>query len=172
MKYFPVITSLLEVIDFFKDSISYEEADVTLETEERTYSKHTALQSALNPLVGIFMTTSGCPVLAKLKPMVRFHLPFASLEETNYRMISMYLFAQYFIHREGGNPDWELKDLVKIYEDVRVVNKNFCNKLADLKVKDASINALVTLDCFAFSVSYSIDKDKLNNIRKLFKGYI
>jgi hypothetical protein len=171
-KYCPVITSLLDVIVFFKDSISYEEVDVVIETEEREYVKHTAIQSGLNPLMGIFMVATGCPVLGKLKPMVRFHLPFASLEETNFRMISMYLFAQYFIYKEGMEPDWDLKGLIKIYEDIRIVNKNFCERLSALKVKDAAINALVTLDCFAFSVSYSIDKDKLLGIKDLFSEYL
>ena len=37
------------------------------------------------------MALSGCPVLEQLKPMARFHLPFASVEETIYRAASMYL---------------------------------------------------------------------------------
>lgn len=60
-------------------------------TEERTYSKDTLLQQGLASLLGIVMTTSGCPVLEPLKPMVRFHLPFATLTETVYRMVSMCL---------------------------------------------------------------------------------
>lgn len=171
-KYCPIITNLLDVISFFKSSMSYEEVDLFIETRERNYMKHTSLQAALNPLVGLIMPTSGCPVMEKLKPMVRFHLPFASLDETNYRMISMYLFAQYFIYKEGGEPDWELKNLVRIYEDIRIVNKNFCEKLAELQLKDAAVNALITLDCFAFSIAYTIDKDNLESIKQLFKGYI
>lgn len=172
LKYCPVITNLLDVISYFKDSLSYEEVNVVLDTNERSYMKKTSLQSGLNPLVGIYMVSSGCPVLEKLKPMVRFHLPFASLEETNYRMISMYLCAQFFIYKNNGTPDWDLNDLVKIYEDIRIVNKNFCNRLSALKFKDAAINALITLDCFAFSVSYSIDVGNLQKISKLFKGYL
>lgn len=171
-KYCPVITNLIDVIGYFKDSISYEEIELIIETEERKYIKHTSLQNGLNPLVGIYMVSSGCPVMEKLKPMVRFHLPFASLDETNFRMISMYLFAQYFIYKDGGEPDWDLKDLVKIYDDVRIVNKNFCDKLSELKLKDAAINALVTLDCFAFSISYSIDTDNLKGMKNIFKGYL
>ncbi|MFH1414660.1 MAG: hypothetical protein ABIH89_01070 [Elusimicrobiota bacterium] len=172
-KYCPVITNLLDVIGYFKDSISYEEAEIKIQTADRTYIKNTSLQNGLNSLIGIYMPTSGCPLLGKLKPMVRFHLPFATLDETNFRMVSMYLFAQYFIFKKSDKaPDWELRDLVKIYNDIRQVNKNFCDKLSDLKVKDAAINALVTLDCFAFSVSYSIDTFKLNKIEQLFNEYL
>jgi hypothetical protein len=172
VKYCPVITNLIDVIGYFKDSISYEEADIMVETSQRSYMKRTSLQNGLNSLVGIYMVTSGCPVFEKLKPMVRFHLPFATLDETNFRMMSMYLFAQYFIYNGGGEPDWQLNSLVNIYDDIRIINKNFCHKLSELKIEDAAINALVTLDCFAFSVSYTIDNDKLEKMKRLFKGYL
>src|SRR3989339_267458 len=107
VKYCPVITKLFDVIEFFKDSISHEEIDLYVESEDRTYLKKTSLQNGLNALFGIIMPTSGCPNFDKLKPMVRFHLPFTSLEETSFRMMSMYLLAQYFVYKNGGAPDWE-----------------------------------------------------------------
>jgi len=53
------------------------------------------------------------PIFEKLKPMVRFHLPFASIEETKYRAISMYLLAQYFLYQQGSQPDWDLKNWLR-----------------------------------------------------------
>ena len=61
--------------------------------------------------------------------MVRFHLPFATREETMYRVVAMYLMAQYFRQRNGLEPDWEMADLVHMYEDVTVVNKSFVDRL-------------------------------------------
>ncbi|MFC2061759.1 DUF6901 family protein [Elusimicrobiota bacterium] len=171
-KYCPVIISLFDVIEFFRESISHEVVDVIIESKERLYSKQTSLQRGLNSLMGIYMVTSGCPILEKLKPMVRFHLPFSTVDETSFRIISMYLFAQYFIYKNGGKPDWDLKELINVYNDVRVVNKNFCDKLSKVKVQDATINAFVTLDCFAFSISYFIDEDKLDKIKLLFEAYL
>ena len=95
-KYCPVALSIAEMVGFFKDWTSNEEVDLLIETKERNYLQHTTLQNGLSSLVGIYMVTSGCPVMDKLKPMVRFHLPFATGEETKYRAISMYLTAQYF----------------------------------------------------------------------------
>ena len=89
--------SLAGLIDLFHDSISYDKVDVSIETESRHYSKNTALHNALASLVGVLLATSGCPVLGKLKPMVRHHLPLASVQETIYRVLSMYLLAQYFM---------------------------------------------------------------------------
>ena len=168
----PIVESIVDVIDFFKNSASYEEVDVSIETEARTYFKHTTHQKSVSPLIGIYMVTSGCPVMDKLKPMVRYHLPFATEDETRYRVISMYLIAQYFIHRKGGEPDWDLKNLVKIYDEVRVVNKSFSKRLSNIKIEDASINALIILDCFADFVKFSISKDMLDDMKTLFKAYL
>ncbi len=170
-KHCPVATSLIEVVDFFRGAISYDEVDVLIETQERKYMKHTSLQRGLSSLIGIYMVTSGCPIMEKLKPMVRHHLPFATLQETQYRVISMYVLAQYFLYRRGEKPDWELKNLVKIYEDVGVVNRHFSQRLSGIEEKDASINALVHLDAFRDSVTLLINVNMLDEIKLLFKAY-
>lgn len=170
-KFCPVAVNLVNLGDFFSSSISYEEVDVVIETEARRYTKHTTLQKGLSSLIGIYMVTSGCPVMEKLKPMVRYHLPFATIEETKYRVISMYLLAQYFLFKRGKQPDWELKELVKIYDDIRIVNKNLCKRFTDIGIEDASLNALVSLNCFADSVTFSIDKDLLDEIELIFDAY-
>ncbi|MCH6545787.1 MAG: hypothetical protein IH796_07270 [Deltaproteobacteria bacterium] len=99
----PIALNLVEVVEFFKNSISYEEVDVEIITEARNYLKHSDLQTAISSLIGIFMVTSGCPVMDKLRPMVKTHLPFATPEETIYRILSMYLLAQYFVCKDGQN---------------------------------------------------------------------
>ena len=117
------------------------------------------------------MVTSGCPIMEKLKPMVRYHLPFATLRETQYRVMSMYLLAQYFLYKRGMEPDWDLTNLVKIYDDIRIVNKNFSQRLAHIKVEDATLNALVKLDMFAQHISFSIDRNVLDEMECLFNAY-
>lgn len=168
----PIAVNLVELIDFFGSSLAYEEVDVCITTEERGYTKRTTLQTGLSSVIGIYMVTSGCPIMEKLKPMVRYHLPFATLEETQYRVISMYVLSQYFLYKRGKVPDWEFKGLVKIYDDIRIVNKNFCDKLAKIGIEDASINALVRLDIFADSVPFTITEDMLDDIELLFSAYL
>lgn len=84
----------------------------------------------------------------------------------------MYLLAQYFLCKQGKSPDWELKDLVKIYEEITIVNRKFLGRLTDVIIEDASVNALVGLDSFAQSVSFSIDQGALHEIELLFKPYL
>jgi hypothetical protein len=114
------------------------------------------------------MVTSGCPILEKLKPMLRFHLPFASTDETMYRAISMYLMAQYFAYRHGNQPDWDLKKLSESYDNVRIVNENFCKRLSTIEGKDANLNAVVLLDVFSTNVRFSIDSQMLDDLDYLF----
>lgn len=167
----PVAVNLVDLVDFFQAAISYEEVDLLIETKERGYIKHTTLQQAISSMIGIYMVTSGCPIMEKLKPMVRYHLPFATPGETQYRVISMYLVAQYFLYKRGKEPDWHLRNLVKIYDDIRIVNKSFFQRLAHIKIQDATLNALVKLDMFAQHVSFSIDRNVLDEMEYLFNAY-
>lgn len=167
-KYCPVAVNLFEIIDFFKDSISYEEATVFIRSKERTYVKETKIQAGISSLIGIFMSSSGCPYLDELRPMVRFHLPFSSMEETIYKVVSMYLTSQYFKMRNNEEPDWELKNLVKIYKDIHIVNKNVSKNISMLSEKDANLNAIVILDTFANFTLFSIDSDELATMKEWF----
>jgi hypothetical protein len=168
----PAALNLSHIIEVFKKTVSYDEVDVTIESDERFYVKHDSVQQGLSSMIGIYMVTSGCPIMERLKPMVRYHLPFATTEETKYRVLSMYLLAQYFRHRQGETPDWEFKDLSTIYNEIRTVNKNFCGRLSTVIEEDASINALVVLNCFADSVSFSLNGDMMADLEHLFQAYL
>ncbi|MGD8778821.1 MAG: hypothetical protein PVH88_07645 [Ignavibacteria bacterium] len=171
-KHCPVAINLIDIIDFFSNMNSYENAEIKVETAQRTYIKKSTVQEGVSSIIGLIMPTSGCPIMGKLKPLVKFHLPFSSLEETEFRIFSMYLIAQYLKNIKGLNPDWELKDLKNIYSDIIVINKNIAQKIAELEKKDASINAVVILNNFADSVSFSIDEKDLWNIEPLFKDLV
>ncbi len=168
-KYCPVAQNLYPIMEFFKDSVSYEDSVFVLETKDRNYSKHTSLQQGVSAMIGIIMATSGCPVLSKLKPMVRYHLPFAKPQETLYRAMSMYLVQQYFLYKKGKTPDWDLKGLTEIYDQVHEVNLAFFKRLSSLKGKDANVNSLIILDNFANYVNFSIDHARLASIEELFQ---
>ena len=171
-KYCPIAINLVDIIYFFQNFISYEEVDIIIKTKARTYFKHTSLQNGLSSLIGIYMVTSGCPILEKLRPMVRFHLPFATIQETRYRVIAMYLLGQHFLYKHGKTPDWDFKNLVKIYDDIRIVNRYFCKRLSHVEMEDANRNAVIELDCFAEYISFSINENILNEIELLFKAYL
>ena len=168
----PIAVNMVDIINYFSNFVSYEPVEVIVTAPERKYIKRVTLQHGVSSLIGIYMVTSGCPILEKLKPMVRFHLPFATTEETKYRAISMYLLAQYFLYQRGSQPDWDLKKLAEAYENIKVVNESFCKRLRTIEGKDATLNALVVLDIFAESVNFSIDSRMADDLDYLFKGYL
>lgn len=167
----PVALNLSSVVEEFKEFVSHEDVRVTVRTEERLYAKDTTVQQGLSPLLGIIMTTSGCPIMERLKPMVRFHLPFASITETIFRMVSMYLVAQYLRQREGLPPHWDPEGLSRIYSDVSIVNRDFAGRLRIAAKKDANVNALVNLDCFASMVPLAAHHT-LEEIKPYFSTYL
>jgi len=113
--------------------------------------------------------TSGFPVLGRMGPMVRFHLPFASELETLVRASSMYLLRQYLIGKAGGDSDWSLQGLAEEYRATAEVNRAFARRLRAATPSDANVNALIRLDTFAQSMPESIDSH-LEEVAFVFGG--
>ncbi|MCP4725393.1 MAG: hypothetical protein GY863_10175 [bacterium] len=170
-QYCPAALSMIDVIVFFSDFISFTEADITVEMEDCTHQKHTSLQNGISSLIGLIMATSGCPILGKLKPMARFHRPFASADETVFRAMSTYLLAQYFRKLHGDTPDWDLENLEKFYNEIHTVNKDFALRLKHIHIHDASLNALNILDTFANFILMEIHRHVLKEFKLIMMEY-
>lgn len=168
--YCPMAIGMVDLIETFKDTVSHNEGLVTVITLERTISKRTTMQEGLSSLIGIYMVTGRCSVMDFLKPMVRYHLPFASINETIYRATSMYLLGQYFINKQGKQPDWTLKKLTNIYKEIARLNRDTSQRIRMASNEDASINALVILDVFAKILPFSIE-DTLEKLEYLYASY-
>lgn len=171
VEYCPVAVNLSRVVETFRDNDSFEQTTVTVETPQRVYTKNVQLQKGISSLIGMIMVTSNCPIMDKLRPMARFHLPFATSLETFYRTVSMYLTAQYLLLQKGEKPDWDLANLLDIYKAISHVNKGMSQRLLNASNKDANVNAVVILHSFGEGVSYLIE-DGLSEIKDMFSVYI
>ena len=69
VEYCPVAVNLSRLVEEFQNRDSFEQANVTVDTPQRSYVKKTSLQKALSSIIGIYMVTSDCPVMDKLRPM-------------------------------------------------------------------------------------------------------
>ncbi len=170
-EYCPAAASLSDVIGHFERSMSYDEATVTVRTKERSVTTRTNAQSALRSVLGLVLATSGCPVLAKFKPMARFHLPFANRDETIYRAAAAYLLAQYRLKQLHLPHEFSLAGLQKFYGQVSRVNQCLANRIRGTSPGDANLNAITLLDVLAQELNYSLD-DKLGELDYLFRAYI
>ncbi|HLD68333.1 MAG TPA: hypothetical protein VJA19_20115 [Pseudomonas sp.] len=162
----PAAVDLHRVIEDFHGLPAFKKAQVWVRTPEREYSKHVGLEEGLRSLLGVIMATSACPMLGKLKPMAQNHLPFASSQEFTLRAVSLYLARQYFNLREGRHADWELKGLVRMFQQLQLVNQAFWQRIHDTCEGDSNLKAFLTFFSMSTSMTYSLET-QLQKIRPL-----
>ena len=137
---------------------SHQQVRAVVTTAERQVTADTSAQRVLSSLLGLILALSDCPVTAFLKPMARFHLPFASEEETLFRSVSAYLLRQYFQRLRGAPVDLDLSGLAARYRALEVVNQSLAERLRAASSRDATINAITLLDIFTKVLPVSIDR--------------
>lgn len=161
----PVAKNIDAIVEETKDKVSYEKALVTVETPDRVYSKNCDTQEGLLSLFGLIMPTSGCPHLNWFRPLARFHLPFSTLEETMFRILSMQLVGNFLATNEQGKID--LEDIKKKYTEVETVNLDFIGRMHTYCSGDADVNAIAALDLFAKLFQFEQDSD-FKGLRSIF----
>jgi len=172
-RYCPVAYNLYPIIDKFKDYVAFKDIDIIVNTEERSYLKNTSMAEGLSSLFGIIMTSSGCPDLDWLRPMINTHLPFATGAETAHRSLSTYVLAQYYRKKKGLEPDFELKRFINIYEEISIINDSFLKRLkASNILDDIMLIPLQKLSCFAIYTIASIEDKFMKEIKEIFYKYI
>ena len=154
----PAAVRVADVIETFGALTSVDQVHVRVEGPERTTTKHTTLASGLASLLGLRLATSGCPVLAKLRPMARFHLPFANEDETLFRALATYLIGQLLRQQAGETADWSLQGLKETYAAIGTVNRAFATRMRAALSQDAGANALVKLDLFAKAIPMELSE--------------
>lgn len=159
----PAATEILPVVEAFQADDAYQRVEVVVTDERRAYRKETTLEEALRSLLGLKMATSGCPVLAELKPMAIHHLPFASSDEFIMRSVGYYLLQQYFAKRHHQEPDWDLKGLVERNQRLQLVNQALWQRIHSVCQGDSNLKALLNFFSMASSVSFSLE----SQLRKL-----
>jgi len=99
----------------------------------------------MSSVLGLIMATAGCPWTDRLRPMARFHLPFASEAETVYRSISMFLLAR---ELSGSSGTRGFAALEQLYENLHVVNRDMSRRLGAATRTDPARNAMALLDAY------------------------
>lgn len=169
--YCPLAARLVDIIARLGHLISYDSLLVEVETPERSINQRTTAQRGVSSLLGLIIPTSGCPYTAFFKPMARFHLPFASPDETFYRAASMFMLAQYFMHDSPDTVDLHMEGLSRIYADIEIVNFQLVSRLRAATQADSSVNAVIILDLFAKSMPFVLE-DRLEDFRHLFMPFL
>lgn len=167
----PLAARLAPLVERMNHVVSIDDVDVTVILGDRTVTQSATAQEGISAMMGVITATSNCPHTIFFKPMARFHLPFASTEETLYRAASMYMLGQYYRWQNNLSADLDLDGLLRFYKEVEVVNKGIALRLRSEQREDGTVNAVVLLDMFAKSMQMSI-KDVLDDLAPLFKPYL
>lgn len=138
---------------------------------ERNAVAQRPLQKALASILGLVMATSGCPHTTPLRTLARYHLPFATEDETLYRVAALYLLGQYFNHKDGHKPDLELDGLIELYRRLQGVNEGMSDRLKSAGVKPALSQVIMPLDLLSHKMPYNI-RTSLERIRPHFQPLI
>ncbi len=166
-EYCPIAANIAELVLAFKDTASYKSCLVSCISTARTCSKETTVQDGLASILGIIMATSGCPSMTILKPMACFHLPFATVQESNYRSASAYLLRQYFTHQEGESADFFMERIQEYYQEVQEVNKGIFKRIDMTSEMNADKNAIITLNALAQILVLEV-KGSLESLKPIF----
>lgn len=164
----PLATQLLSIVTYFTGILSHERVHLQVSLPIRTVSGETSAQEAIGSLMGIVSAGSGCPHTAFFRPMLRFHLPLAEIDETAYRAASMYMLGLYFKHKHGESTEWNMQGLIKAYQAIKEVNYAMAKRLRAACSEDAAVNAVVILDMFAQNLSDFVE-ESLTDLEYLFE---
>jgi len=155
----PLAGAIDRVISKIHKFLSYDEVSAQVDYNNRKVLANITMQRALSSLLGLIIPASGCPHTTYFRPMSRFHLPFADTEEAIYRATTMFLLAQYFIHRKSGCIPTDFTRLENIYRNVHIVNTHICKRLLEFCENDSPLNAITILDVLAVSIQSALKHD-------------
>jgi hypothetical protein len=167
--YCPVAINLQKYIDVFSNLASFDLVEATVVLDDKIRVKgNLPAQQLLSSIIGMIIANSdGCSRTHILKPMVAFHRPFASQEESIYRSIAN---AAITYHLQPSQ-DISLEHYITShYENLRKVNIGLVKRLQDVHPDwEAVINAIVNLDLFVKEILYNAKNDypDLNYLRDL-----
>lgn len=155
----PLAQAIDGIISKIHDFLSYDEVHARVEYKNRIVSADITVQRALSSLLGLVMPASGCPHTRYFRPMSRYHLPFADTEEKIYQATTMFLLAQYFIHKRCGCIPTDFSRLEAIYNNVHIVNTQTCKRLREFCKSDSPLNAITILDMLTVSIHSALQHD-------------
>jgi len=163
----PAALHMAPAVESLKALVSFDLVGVTVTQAERTVHAETTAQQAMSSVLGLIMATSGCPWTDRLRPMARFHLPFASEAETVYRSVCMFLLARELV---GVGEAHGFARLTDLYENLHVVNRDMSRRLGAATRTDPARNAMALLDSYTTLLPAALESS-LQELKPLFGAW-
>ena len=183
----PAAVQMAAALEPLNALVSFDTVGVTVVQPERTVHVETTAQQAMSSVLGLIMATAGCPWTDRLRPMARFHLPFANEAETLYRSVSMSLLSLELVGRgpapalaqapavpadlAGAAPaPRTFAALEELYKNLHLVNRDMSRRLGAATNTDPARNAIALLDTYTTLLPAALDRS-LDELRPLFDAW-
>ncbi len=163
----PAALQMASAVEALRSLVSFDAVGVTVIQAERTVHAQTSAQQAMSSVLGLIMATSGCPWTDHLRPMARFHLPFATVAETLYRSVCMFLLAREMV---GADEPQSFDALEVLYRNLHVVNRDMSRRLGAATRTDPARNAMALLDSYTALLPAALESS-LDELRPLFDAW-
>jgi hypothetical protein len=163
----PAALHMVPAVESLQALVSFDTVGVTVTQPERTVHAETTAQQAMSSVLGLIMATSGCPWTDRLRPIARFHLPFASEAETVYRTVGMFLLAR---ELGGVSQTPGFAELRNLYENLHVVNRDMSRRLGAATRTDPARNAMALLDSYTTLLPAALESS-LEELKPLFDAW-
>jgi hypothetical protein len=162
----PAALQMAGAIEPLEALVSFDTVGVTVTQAERTMYAETTAQQAMSSVLGLIMATAGCPWTDRLRPMARFHLPFATEAETVYRSLCMYLLAREL----SGDQTSGFAALESLYDNLHLVNRGISRRLGAATRTDPAQNAVALLDAYTTLLPAAIESS-LEDLKPYFDAW-
>jgi hypothetical protein len=163
----PAALQMAAALEPLNTLVSFDTVGVTVLQSERTVYVETTAQQAMSSVLGLIMATAGCPWTDRLRPMARFHLPFANEAETLYRSVSMFLLSR---EMTDAHSRPAFGALTELYENLHLVNRDMSRRLGAATHTDPARNAMALLDSYAMLLPAALDRS-LEEWKPLFDAW-
>ena len=163
----PTALQMAATVEELQVLVSFDRVGVTVVQGDRTVCASTSAQQAMSSVLGLIMATAGCPWTDHLRPMARFHLPFADEAETLYRSIGMFLLAREII---GAGEAHGFASLEELYRNLHVVNRDMSRRLGAAARTDPARNAMALLDAFTILLPAALERS-FEELKPLFDAW-
>jgi hypothetical protein len=163
----PAAVNLSTIGEEWDSKRSFDEVTVEIDMDNKKTIGRASAQVGLSSLVGLLLATSDCPYLRFFRPMARFHQPLGKPEDAGIRVLMSYLA---YVSLLGKSVEDTTVEIERIYDYVDSVNKHLVGRITRSNRENASVQAIVQLDCMSKLIRLSIE-DSFRQLGHLFEPY-
>lgn len=155
----PAAVPLVPVVEAIRKERSGAPATTEIRSLDgrRRYRLRGGLSEVFGPLVKLLLTTSGCPILDRLRPAIRLGAPLATPDQLTRAILAGGLLGE-FARTGGSTTEPAFKAALRVLiDDADAAVAGLLERVRSLNPKDAVVNALLGLHAALSTARMALD---------------